>query len=203
METIIKTPITHEVIEKAYDYAQFSALTEQLFAEGKTTNDDNSEGMLDYTKLNISRTRRIDKKGVISEATAEVIRSIEAKQIWFVITEGWCGDSAQLLPYINKMAELNELVELKIILRDEYPEIMDAYLTNGVSRSIPKMVVLDEDLKAIAEWGPRPEAVQAKFVEDRDNPEIGMAKAKQNMHTLYTWDKGALIQEEFRVLFSL
>lgn len=201
METIIKSPITREIIDQAMSYEQFNSLTQSLFEEGRTTNDNNSQSMLDYTKLNLSRTNRIDKRGLISEETAEVIQDIEHPQTWFVITEGWCGDSAQLLPYIHKMADLNNNVDLKIILRDEYPEVMDAFLTNGVSRSIPKMVVLDQELTPIGEWGPRPVEVQNQFLADKDDPEIGMDQAKKNLHTFYAKDKGAQIQEEFRTLF--
>lgn len=61
-----------------------------------------------------------------------------------MITEGWCGDAAQILPFINKISELNEKIELKLVLRDQHPEVMDEFLTDG-SRSIPKVVVLNKE----------------------------------------------------------
>lgn len=203
METINNSPITREIINLAMDYTTFNQLTVARFEEGRTTNDDNSEGMLDYTKLNIQRTQRIDKRGAINEATFEVIDSIVKPQIWFVITEGWCGDSAQLLPYMHKMSDLNSKIELKIVLRDEYPEVMDAFLTNGVSRSIPKLIILDaESLKPLGEWGPRPESVQIKYMQERADEHIGGKLASQNLHLFYAKNKGALLQEELRNLLS-
>lgn len=203
MKTIINTPITRDIIDQAMDYKTFNDLTESRFNEGRTTNDDNSESMLNYTKLNIQRTQRIDKRGVINEVTFAVIDEIRQPQIWLVLTEGWCGDSAQLLPYINKMAALNSNIELKIILRDEHPDVMDAFLTNGISRSIPKVIILDaETLEPVGEWGPRPVSVQKKYLDERANQEIGGKQASQNLHTFYAKDKGALLQEEFRALLQ-
>lgn len=73
-----------------------------------------------------------------------------------VITESWCGDSAQNLPVISKIARLNSNIALRIILRDSNLDIMDNYLTNGVSRSIPILVAFDMDGNEIFRWGPRP-----------------------------------------------
>lgn len=153
MSTIKESVITHKIIEEALEYEAFNLLTNTLFDESRTTNDDNSEGMLEYTKLNIQRTNRIDKRGVIREDIQSLIRQISGNQIWLVITEGWCGDSAQILPYIKKMTEFAENIELRIILRDKYPEVMDAFLTDGKSRSIPKVIVLDaQTLEVLGEW---------------------------------------------------
>ena len=63
-----------------------------------------------------------------------------------VLTEGWCGDAAQVLPVINKIASLSDFIDLKIILRDEHEELMNKFLTNG-SKSIPKLVAIDENKK--------------------------------------------------------
>ena len=45
-------------------------------------------------------------------------------------------------------------------LRDSNLELMDAHLTNG-GRSIPKLIVLNQDLKEIGNWGPRPAALHS------------------------------------------
>lgn len=199
--TIVITP---EIIKEAYTYSAFNALTESLVEEGKTTNNDNTEGMLNYTKLNISRTQRWDKRAKISEETEEVIRSITTKQVWFVITEGWCGDSAQILPFINKMAELNSNIELKIIFRDQHPQIMDEFLTDGKSRSIPKVIVLNADsLEVLGSWGPRPIDLHKTYLAERDDPEVGGKKAAENLHIWYARDKGKTIQKEFTEALNL
>jgi len=192
------TTITKDIIDKAYDYSAFNELVESLLEINRTTNDDNTESQLNYTKLNVSRTHRWDKRGILIDETQEVLSSITNKQTWLVITEGWCGDSAQILPFISKMAEFNELIELKIILRDQYPEVMDEFLTDGKSRSIPKVVIMDtETLEVLGVWGPRPADTHKTYLTERLDPEIGGKKAAENLHIWYARDKGKTSQKEF------
>ena len=66
--------------------------------------------------------------------------------------EGWCGDGSQILPYLAKMAHESNNIQLKILLRDENPEIMDQYLTNG-SKSIPKLISVDSEDEEIFTFG--------------------------------------------------
>jgi hypothetical protein len=48
---------------------------------------------------------------------------LKSEYIWLVISEGWCGDAAQLLPIINKMAVESGKIDLRIVLRDENEEL--------------------------------------------------------------------------------
>ncbi len=158
MQTVISH---HHLEEKAYTYEGYRALIDQLFAEGKTTGENHNEAMLHYTKMNILRMNRLEKTTQLSENLAEVLCHVETPQLWVVLTEAWCGDAAQSLPVIQLAAQYNEHISLRLLLRDENPEVMDAYLTNG-TRSIPKLIVLDAaSLAEKGTWGPRPKAAQA------------------------------------------
>ena len=53
------------------------------------------------------------------------------------------GDVLRVLPVMNKFAEANINIDLKLIMRDEHLDIMDAFLSNG-SRSIPTLIVIDQ-----------------------------------------------------------
>ena len=198
MSTTIISPITQEVIDQAYSYVTFNSIVEKLLERDEVTDENNTESNLNYTRLNLQRTSRWDKRGVILPEVEAVVKEISRPQTWLVITEGWCGDSAQILPFINKMAELNPLISLKVILRKEHPEIMDQFLTDGKSRSIPKIIVLDsETLEVSGDWGPRPSESQKRYLEERANPEIGGKEASKNLHTWYAKDKGVTAQLEF------
>lgn len=76
-----------------------------------------------------------------------------------VIAEDWCGDAANLVPVFARLAESAPHVELRVVKRDEHPDLMDLYLTSG-TRSIPIVVVLDERFRPIGRWGPRPAELQ-------------------------------------------
>lgn len=203
MSTTIISPITQDVIDQAYSYSTFNSIVEKLFERDEVTDQNNTESNLNYTKLNIQRSSRWDKRGIILPEVEEVIRDINRSQTWLVITEGWCGDSAQILPFVNKMAELNPLITLKVILRNEYPEVMDVFLTDGKSRSIPKVIILDtETLEVLGDWGPRPHETHRRYLEERMNPEIGGKEAAKNLHVWYARDKGITSQKEFAAVLK-
>ncbi len=75
------------------------------------------------------------------------------------IAEDWCGDASNTLPVLARLAERAPGLELRLIKRDQHPELMDRYLTNG-SRSIPIVIALDDQFREIGHWGPRPSALQ-------------------------------------------
>lgn len=76
-----------------------------------------------------------------------------------VIAADWCGDAANTVPVLARLADLIPGMELRILVRDENPDVMNAYLTNG-TRSIPIAIALDESFRELGHWGPRPAALQ-------------------------------------------
>ncbi len=121
--------------------------------------------------------------------------------IWLVITEGWCGDAAQNIPVIEKIAAQSAFVETRYVLRDENLALMDAYLTNN-ARSIPKLIALDaETFEELGTWGPRPQASMDLFNEMRER---GLEKPliMENLQRWYIADKNQAIQAEFESLFD-
>ena len=178
-------------VKKAMDYSEYNLLFKQLVAEGRTTGEETQE-KIDYTKLNWSRSKRLDKTAEISEESIAVFKSISEKQTWLVISEPWCGDAAQTLPFLNKIAQVSENIELKIVLRDENPELMDEFLTNG-SRSIPVVIMLDEDFNVINTFGPRSKAA-TKLVADYKEHQGKIDDAfKEMLQVWYNNDKGISI----------
>lgn len=83
-----------------------------------------------------------------------------------VIVEDWCGDASNTVPIIARLADMVPSLELRVIPRDENPEVMDRYLTNG-ARSIPIVIALDDDFQEIGHWGPRPTQLQAWVMANR------------------------------------
>jgi len=202
MYLVTESAIDQNIIDNALTYEEYTDLINGLYTVGKTTNDDNSESQLEYTKLNIHRSSKWDKRGKISDELAQKLQSFPYKMVWVMITEGWCGDSAQIAPFIQKMAEYSDKIELKLLLRDQYPKVMDSFLTNG-SRSIPKLIALKSDtLDVVGEWGPRPKEAQETYLSERADPEIENQIATQNLHLWYARNKGKAVQQEFLKLLD-
>ncbi len=191
MKNILKTSL-----ENTISYQEYRDLVKNLLVENKSTGPNQSEELTNYSLLNDRRMKRLDKTIKISAETTQEIKIINEPQTWLLITEGWCGDAAQNLPVINKMAEINENINLKIVLRDENLELMDLFLTNG-GRAIPKLIALDKDNNVINTWGPRP-TVATKMVADYKAEHGSLdAKFKEDLQVWYNKDKGQSTQEDF------
>ncbi|WP_018479373.1 thioredoxin family protein [Pontibacter roseus] len=193
------TVITREHLAKAITYTHYRELIDQLLAENKTTGTNHAEAMVEYTRMNAQRMRRVEKTTVLDDELVELMLSVQNKMIWVILTEAWCGDAAQTVPAMVKIAEASPLIEVKLLLRDENLDVMDAYLTNG-GRSIPKLIVLDADtLEEIGTWGPRPAAAQQLFNEMKAQ-EVPYQQFVEQLHGWYGKDRSRTLLEEFKQL---
>ena len=190
MENIIK-----DSLEKSTSYTTFRDLVSDLLAVGKSTGPNQSDALLNYSMLNDKRMARLDKKVKLTDETVERLQKVNTEQTWLILTEGWCGDAAHILPVMNKMSNENTNINLKVVLRDENTELMHQFLTNG-SMSIPKLVVLDKDDNVISSWGPRP-SIATKMVVDYKEKHGGLdADFKKDLQLWYNRNKGVNIQED-------
>ncbi|HRH11964.1 MAG TPA: thioredoxin family protein [Bacteroidia bacterium] len=193
----------HLIKTRSFTYNEYNALVAECALNGSTTGPVLTPEKIEATKLNAHRMQRINKQFEPDPQLADLIRSIKKKMDWVVISEAWCGDSAQCLPMIAKLAELNPNISLKIILRDENDEFMNAHTTGG-SRSIPKLICYDSlsDM-IIGEWGPRPSEIGNKVkVFKKENPEISHDDFVKELHLWYAKDKGLSLQADFFVLIK-
>ena len=188
-------------IKQRFTYEEFFKKVENdvLQVSSDDTNADDKK-LHEYKKLNLQRMKRIEKTFEVSEELVHILLSIKTPQRWTVITEGWCGDSAQNLPAITKVSKVNPLIEFQIIERDQNLEIMDSYLTNG-TRSIPILVSLDSDGKEIFRWGPRPKESQQLVTRLKSEGMEHDAFVEQ-LHLWYAKNKGAALAMELKKLLE-
>lgn len=177
-------------LEKSITYEAYRSLVQQLLEENKSTGNTQSEDLLNYSQLNDRRMHRWDKTLRVPEDIERKIKNFDKEITWLVIAESWCGDAAHVLPVINKIAELNTKIQLRIVLRDENIDLMNQFLTNG-SQSIPKLIVLEKtSLEVLNTWGPRPSGA-TKMVEDYKNEHGSLDAAfKEDLQMWYNKDKG-------------
>ena len=190
-----------EGLKKAISYASYRKLISDLIASGKSSGPIQSEDLLNYSKLNDRRMTRLDKTIQLSQETLLGLKKIDKPITFLVLTEGWCGDAAQTLPVISKIADESDLITLKIIFRDEHEQLMSQFLTNG-GKSIPKLLVLNSQNKVLNTWGPRPNTA-TKMVQDYKNKYGQLYAAfKQQLQVWYNKDKGVNIQEDMLGLLT-
>lgn len=174
-------------------YVAYSRHQLELFESGGTV--DYAHELFQYIKLNNHRSTRIFDHQPLDPRLVKAVQELSFSQRWLLITEPWCGDAAHSVPLIARMAELNPLVELEILLRDRNLEIMDQYLTDG-GRSIPMLIIRDASGKDLGIWGPRPQAAQSLVKELKKQPEISKQEAMEQVQVWYARNKYLDIQEE-------
>jgi hypothetical protein len=188
--------IIEKSLKTAISYSGYRSLVNNLLTEGKSTGPEQSEDLINYSRLNDRRMKRLDKTIKISEETIQEFQKVKQPQTWLVLTEGWCGDAAQSLPILNKIASDTASIDLKIVLRDENLDLMDLFLTNG-GKSIPKLIALDKDNNVLDLWGPRPN-IATKMVADYKEKNGALdPQFKQDLQVWYNKDKGKSVQEDF------
>ncbi len=202
MNDVAESIVTPEIINEALDYDEYRQMIDELLEQNKTTGDNHSEEMVHYTKMNVQRMNRLDKRVELADSLVEELNELDQDWIWLVLTEAWCGDAAQNIPPIVKIADESDSIDIKFILRDEHLDIMDEYLTNG-GRSIPKLICLDaETFEEIGTWGPRPEVAQEKAMEWKNQESISKEKWAKKLHKWYAKNKTQELQSEFAELIS-
>ena len=194
--------ISGEYLAKALSYEAYKQLITDLLARGQSTNPQPSEALTHYSQLNLQRMHRLDKTTEISPEIRQQLAQPVRPQTWLVLTEGWCGDAAQSIPVMEALARLNPDITLRYLLRDQNLELMDQHLTNGVSRSIPKLIAVDKaNGEELFSWGPRPAALQELFYKMKADG-MPFDNIKEELQRWYNKDKTQSIQQELATLVA-
>lgn len=202
MQTLLDTSaVIKQSLEQAIDYNTYFEQIKNFSEAQKTSGLEQSKSRIEFTILNFQRMKRLNKTITIDENAVKTLQSLQQIQTWLVITEAWCGDSAQVTPVFNKIAELSPAIDLKFVYRDENPELMDAFLTNG-GRSIPKLIALDTNLEVLFIWGPRPSIATQMVADYKENHGMLTPEFKQDLQLWYTKDKGKNIVDDLLKLLT-
>lgn len=180
----------------SYSYSEYKKLISDLLSQGKSTGKEQSEDLLQYSVLNEIRLKRLDQTICVPEEISNQLKELEKEYIWLTIVEGWCGDAAQILPILNKMALESTKIDLKIVLRDSNDELMTHFLDDE-SRAIPKLIMVDKESGEVCNhWGPKPKGVLDLIKSYKDEFSIVDAEVKRQLQLWYLRDKGLSVQNE-------
>lgn len=128
----------------------------------------------------------------IPDWALDAVRPFSGRRHLLVLTEDWCGDAVNSVPVLARLSDLSGHVDLRILRRDEHPEVMDRYLT-GTARSIPIVIVLDAEFREVGHWGSRPAELDAWVTAHRD---MTSAERYPHLRKWYARDKGVTTLRE-------
>ncbi|MCK7589178.1 thioredoxin family protein [Subsaxibacter sp. CAU 1640] len=179
-----------EGLTEGISYSQYRDEVSNFVDNDDTSGTNKTEALINYTMLNDRRMKRWDKTIKVSDEVKECIAKFKGNVTWLVLTESWCGDAAQVLPFVNKVAELSNNIDLKLVYRDENEALMDAFLTNG-GRSIPKLIMIDNTSGNVLDtYGPRPSIATQLVNEFKETYGILTPEFKEELQLWYNKDKG-------------
>ena len=145
--------------------------------------------------------KRLNKTAEVPVLLKQLLHTKAKHWTWVVITEPWCGDAAQCVPVLEKLALAVGDIQTFYILRDEQLEIMDAYLTNG-GRAIPKLICIDAKGAEVFTWGPRPAVIQEVMNRLKAQGITEIAMLVEAIQKAYNDDKQNGIYQEFEAILE-
>ncbi len=136
------------------------------------------------------------RRAEVDDAALDTICASSIRNV-LVITEPWCGDSLAILPVLARLfAEAG--CDLRVVRRDEHPDLMDGYLTNG-GRAIPILIAMDAAFQERFHWGPRPRPAQDLVLEHNQDVAAGCIEktgVNKMVRAFYARDCGRTIVSE-------
>lgn len=194
--TLERQELVKQALKRAVSYPEYRVLVADHAKKFTSTGADQSEALSNYTILNDKRMNRWDKTLRLSPAVEDRLAAFTKPLNWLVMTESWCGDASPALPVMFKMAESAPGINLRIVLRDENPQLMDAFLTDG-NRSIPKLIFQEpESGKILADWGPRSIEATRLVEEEKRTAGVLSASFKESLQLWYNKDKGQAVASD-------
>jgi thiol-disulfide isomerase/thioredoxin len=181
--------IIKEAADQAISYQQYRAFVESHTTNGTNSGDELTEALTTYTGLNNQRMKRLDRTLKFLPEYQDFLSAFHKEVYFLIITESWCGDAAQTMPMMNKVAEAAG-IDFKVVLRDEHPLLMDHFLTNG-ARSVAKLILIDKNTHLpITTWGPRPTKATQLVADEKAAKGVLLPEFKQELQKWYNKDKG-------------
>lgn len=180
-------------VDKGISYSEYLDAVKAQMNQMKEEGD--PKDYVQYYFLGLTRMERWNKTFELTSVQKEELQSIKPDFSFLSISEGWCGDASQILPIIEKIAiELG--VKHQIVFRDENPELMDAYLTEG-AKSIPIIIGVKSDGSEKFHFGPRPAKGMEFLYKHKEDPEnYTTHEFHKDLHQYYTQNKGLDIFNE-------
>jgi len=149
--------------------------------------------------LAAARSRRDTWTGNYEGATVPAalgarIAALAGRWRLLAVAEDWCGDSANTVPYVARLVEGRDNVELRVINSTRGRPIIDAHPTPDGRAATPTIVVLDEEFREAGCLIEQPAPLAAWSA--RMRPVLSRDELHERQRAFYTWDRGEATMTE-------
>jgi hypothetical protein len=127
-------------------------------------------------------------------------RALPASRRLLVLLEDWCGDAVNTIPMIASLVQQVPQLDLRVLARDEHPDVMDRHLSGG-ARAIPVVIVLDAQWRELGWWGSRPQPLQA-WAMSAEARAMSSADRYREIRRWYARDRGLTTLDEVLTLLE-
>jgi len=128
------------------------------------------------------------ERSALPAPTMERLRALSGAWRLLVVAEDWCGDSANTIPYLARLVEAAEGLEMRVIDSQAGRRLMEAYPTPDGRPATPTVLVLDGAGREVGCWVERPTALQEWFLANEDRLED--EDLYDRKYAWYDWDVG-------------
>lgn len=180
--------IERKYLDTAVSYADYREMSRSELGEAHQRKLNYPEELRAYVEMNERRMDRWDRKLPELLGKHADLSGMGGDYVMLVLTEAWCGDAAHVVPVAEYLAKLAG-IETGYLFRDQNPELMDAFLTNG-GRSIPKLILVNKDtLEVMGSWGPRPVELQDWYWNQKQEGKLSKDEVLSQIQLWYNRDK--------------
>lgn len=199
-------PNTLNISENAFTYDDYREALDTMLLNGQSTETSlinyEDDTLVELTKLNVARMQRLDKTNRLTDDLRNAARKLNRDVVCLLFTEGWCGEAAHSVPIIAEMAGVTPNIDLRLILRDNNPKVMDKFSEHD-NHTIPKLIVLDAfNYEHLATWGPRPKVLEEMIPQIKVDVQDSKESFSLEIQKWYNKDKGKHIMKELTQLLN-
>jgi thioredoxin family protein len=166
-----------------------------------------AKGVSYHDFLDAARSRRDEwlersKDATVAADAVARVKQLGARRRLLVVAEDWCGDSANTLPYLARLAEAApDVLDLRIVDSSIGRPVMEEHKTPDGRAATPTVVVLDESGALIAAWVERPSGLQKWYIGQQDV--LGRTELLDQKYKWYREDQGRSAIREVVELLTL
>lgn len=140
---------------------------------------------------NAARRRQLwDANWAKSDPAADFVaraNALEGRYRILAVAVDSCSDSVNTIPYIARLVNHVDGMEMHIVHPDVGALLMQSYRTPDGRRATPTVVIVDESFDVVGAWVERPTPLQDWWI---GHPEISDAEKARRKQGWYDWDEG-------------